>query len=117
MMGTEVGLTLRLFGTAQITGIGGELATELLARPKSLALLAYLAMASPRGLHRRDVLLALLWPDSDSNHARNSLRQGLHMLRSHLPIGTLTSRGHAEVGLDSHDVDVTAFEELLDRGN
>jgi DNA-binding SARP family transcriptional activator len=119
MMGKEAGLTLRLFGAAQMTGIGGELATELLARPKTLALLAYLAMASPRGLHRRDVLLALLWPDSDSHHARNSLRQGLHMLRSHLPIGTLRSRGHAEVGLDSRDldVDVTTFEELLDRGN
>jgi len=118
MMGKEVGLTLRLFGAARITGTGGTLATALLAKPKTLALLAYLAMASPRGLHRRDVVLALLWPDSDSDHARNSLRQGLHMLRSHLPLGTLTSRGNAEVGLDSHDldVDVTMFEDLLDRG-
>jgi DNA-binding SARP family transcriptional activator/Flp pilus assembly protein TadD len=118
MMGTEVGLTLRLLGAAEITGTGRELATELLAKPKTLALLAYLAMASPRGLHRRDVLLALLWPDSDSNHARNSLRQSLHLLRRHLPTGTLTSRGQAEVGLDPRDldVDVTTFEELLDRG-
>jgi len=118
MMGTEAGLTLRLFGAAQITGAGRELAAELLAKPKALALLAYLAMASPRGLHRRDVLLALLWPDSDSGHARNSLRQGLHMLRSHLPPGTLASRGNAEIGLDSRDleVDVTTFEDLLDRG-
>ena len=118
MMGTHAGLTLRLFGAAQITGAGGERASELLAKPKTLALLTYLALALPRGLHRRDALLALLWPDSDSNHARNSLRQGLHMLRSHLPAGTLTSRGNAEVGLDACDldVDVTTFEKLLDEG-
>ena len=118
MMEKVVGLTLRLFGAAQITGTGRELVAELLAKPKTLALLAYLAMASPRGLHRRDVLLALLWPDSDSKHARNSLRQSLHLLRTHLPIGTLTSRGQAEVGLDSRDleVDVTTFEDLLDAG-
>ena len=118
MMGMEGGLTLRLFGAAQITGPGRELAAELLAKPKTLALLTYLAMASPRGFHRRDVLLALLWPDSDANRARNSLRQGLHMLRSHLPTGTLTSRGQTEVGLDPRDlaVDVTTFEELLNHG-
>ncbi|HKH91298.1 MAG TPA: BTAD domain-containing putative transcriptional regulator [Gemmatimonadaceae bacterium] len=119
MMGREAGLALRLFGAARITGAGRERAVELLAKPKTLALLAYLAMASPRGLHRRDVLLALLWPDSDSGHARNSSRQGLHMLRSHLPPGSLASRGNAEVGLDSRDleVDVTKFEDLLDRGH
>ena len=46
-----VALTLRLFGAARITGTGGALATQLLAKPKALALLAYLAMASPRGFH------------------------------------------------------------------
>src|SRR5829696_1047548 len=117
-MRADVGLTLRLFGAAQITGAGRELASELLAKPKTLALLAYLATALPRGLHRRDVLLALLWPESDSDHARNSLRQSLHLLRCHLPAGTLVSRGNGEVGLDSGDldVDVTLFEDLLDHG-
>lgn len=32
-------------------------------QPKRVALLAYLALARPRGLHRRDTLLAMFWPE------------------------------------------------------
>lgn len=111
-------LTLRLFGAPRITGLGADCAAELLARPKALALLAYLAIALPRGLHRRDDLLALFWPDSDPGHGRNSLRQSLHLLRAHLPADTLVSRGSDEVGISESGlhVDVRTFEDHLDRG-
>ncbi len=79
MSSSTAPLTLHFFGTPRIVGIGAERASALLARPKALALLAYLAIRRcPGALCRRDGLLALFWPDSDPGHGRNSLRQALH---------------------------------------
>jgi DNA-binding SARP family transcriptional activator/Tfp pilus assembly protein PilF len=53
------------------------------SRPRSLALLALLAAAGPGGVPR-DKLLLYLWPDSNTQRARNSLHQTLYALRRHL---------------------------------
>lgn len=50
-------------------------------QPKRLALLAYLAVARPRGGQRRDRIVAMLWPELDQNRARSALRQALYVLR------------------------------------
>jgi serine/threonine-protein kinase len=72
-------------------------------QPKRLALLAYLAVATPRGVHRRDTLLALFWPDQDAESARGALR-------------VVVTRGD-DVGLDPAALvcDVWAFEEAVER--
>ncbi|MEO8576042.1 MAG: tetratricopeptide repeat protein [Gemmatimonadales bacterium] len=88
----------------------------MLERPKALALLTYIAIALPRGLHRRDELIAIFWPDSDPVHARNSLRQSIHQLRSLLPPEALHVRGSDEVELIGIEVDVVTFEDLLEHG-
>ncbi|HEX6873461.1 MAG TPA: BTAD domain-containing putative transcriptional regulator [Micromonosporaceae bacterium] len=49
-------------------------------RPRIVALLALLIVHGPRGVSR-DKILAYLWPESDSDHARNSLKQALFSLR------------------------------------
>jgi DNA-binding SARP family transcriptional activator/Tfp pilus assembly protein PilF len=118
MSAGSTGVTLQLFGAPRILGIAANDESELLGRPKTLALLAYLAIALPRGLRRRDALLALFWPDSDTDHARNSLRQGLHWLRRTLPDGSIVSRGNHEVGIadDVIGVDVWSYERDLDHG-
>ncbi len=87
----------------------------ILAQPKRLALLTYLAIATPRGFHRRDSLLALFWPELDRERARNALRQALHHLRSALGEATIVNRGGEEVGLDvpSFWCDVVEFEHSL----
>jgi serine/threonine-protein kinase len=112
-------VTLRLFGAPQIIGLAAHDESELLGRPKTLALLAYLAIALPRGLRRRDELVALFWPDSDTGHARNSLRQCLHSLRGMLPDGSIESRGNHEVGIAPGvmGVDVWSYERDLDHGH
>src|SRR2546427_5261412 len=46
---------------------------------KALALLAYLA--SEPAVHSRDRLTSLLWPDSDPERARTSLRTTLSLVR------------------------------------
>ena len=48
-------------------------------RPRIMALLALLDGHGPRGLSR-DKVLAYLWPESDTDHARNSLKQAVFSL-------------------------------------
>ncbi|MBA3658994.1 MAG: hypothetical protein H0W67_05295, partial [Gemmatimonadales bacterium] len=87
-------------------------AAPLAVQPKRLALLAYLAVATPRGMHRRDVLLGLFWPDLDEDEARRALRQALHHLRRFLGDGVLVSRADESVGLAEGGFwcDATAME-------
>ncbi len=101
-----------------MSGTDAETAAPLLAKPKALALLAYIAIARPRGYRRRDEILALLWPDSATEQARNALRQSLFLLRSHLPPGTLVSRGAEEIAIDASKlaIDVRDFEDQADAG-
>lgn len=51
----------------------GPQARFVLAHPQRLALLTYLAAAGGNAFHRRDELFALLWPDADTERARNTL--------------------------------------------
>ena len=55
-------IELRALGTLALRDPNGEDLHSILAQPKRVALLAYLAIARPRCFHRRDTLLALLWP-------------------------------------------------------
>jgi serine/threonine-protein kinase len=91
---------------------------SVLAQPKRQALLAYLAIAVPRGYHRRDTIVGLLWPDRDDERARASLSKAVSQLRQTIGADTLLSRGHAELGLDWHRIwcDAAGFEDALDRG-
>ena len=108
---------LRTLGGLDLRDSEGHELRAVLAQPKRLALLAYLALASPRAFHRRDALLALLWPEHDAEHARNSLNQSVHILRRHLGPDTIVANGDA-LGPDWTDLwcDTAAFEEALDNG-
>ena len=108
----------RLLGTLSLTTADGREAGSLLSQPRRLALLAYLAAATPRGPHRRDTLLALFWPELDQEHARAALRQSLHVLRSALGADAMVSRGDEEIGLDFERIwcDVAAFARAIDGG-
>jgi DNA-binding SARP family transcriptional activator len=112
------GLSLSILGAAEFTGDGADTASEILRQPKQLSLLIYLAACLPRGFHRRDELIALLWPESDASHGRNSLRQSLHVLRRLLPAGTLVTRGRDEVALSVSRLrlDTELFEDHLGHG-
>ncbi len=81
-----------------------------ISQPKRAALLAYLAVAEPCGLQRRDTLLALLWPDLDQAKARAALNQALYALRQSVGERAIVSRGEGEVGLDWELVRCDAVE-------
>jgi DNA-binding SARP family transcriptional activator/TolB-like protein/Flp pilus assembly protein TadD len=111
-------IRLRTLGALDLRGSDGQELRAVLAQPKRAALLAYLALASPRGRHRRDTLVALFWPELDAEHARNSLSQAIRFLRRSLGEEVLISRNGDGLELAAQEIwcDAVAFEEALDAG-
>lgn len=107
-------IRFQTLGSVSLTADGQEL-TNVLAQPKRLALLAFLATARPVGFQSRDRLLALFWPESDTAKARNSLRQALHQLRRALGDDAIVTRGERDVGVDPAVVecDAARFDSAL----
>jgi DNA-binding SARP family transcriptional activator len=82
-------------------------------RPRVLALLTLLVGHASAGVSR-DKLLAYLWPDSDSAHARNSLKQALFSLRHAFDFQLLVNGlGFLRLDRSAVDVDLWRFESAL----
>ena len=107
---------LRTFGGLSIQDDGASL-TGAATQRKTLALLALLATADNHGTSR-DKLIACLWPESDTEHGRNLLKQACFGLRRdlHEPelfLGTTELRlNPAAIASDGH-----AFQEAVERGD
>jgi DNA-binding SARP family transcriptional activator len=112
-------IRLHTLGPVDLRDDGGRELRAVLQQPKRLALLAYLAVASPRRFHRRDSLLALFWPELDQEHARAALRRALYFLRSELGAGAVEGRGDDEVAAPEAEVwcDAAALEGGLAAGD
>lgn len=79
---------------------------------------AILVILAVEGAASRDRVMALLWPDSDSVHARGSLRQSLHQVRSLLgDFGVI--RGDRTLSLEPAHIasDVAQFRAALAAGD
>jgi len=111
-------IRLRVLGTVDLRDSQDREVHAILRRPKVLALLGYLAAARPVGFHRRDTLVALLWPELDNAHARNSLRQVVHALRAALGRDAVVARGEEELGLgeEALSCDAREFAAALEAG-
>src|SRR5688500_1337805 len=109
---------LNVLGQIDLRDETGAEIRAILAQPKRLALLIYLAAASPRRFHRRDELLPLFWPEHGEDAARNALRQAVYQLRQSLGPGVLVSRGGDSLGIAPMQLrcDLVEFEDALDRG-
>jgi DNA-binding SARP family transcriptional activator/tetratricopeptide (TPR) repeat protein len=109
----------RTLGSLELRSDSGEEITGVLAGQKLVALLAYLAVATPHGLHRRDSVVGLLWPELNQERARAALRHSVYRLRGLLGAGALVSRGDEDVGIDPAIVscDAPRFDQLLDSGS
>ena len=108
-------IRLRTLGALDLRGSDGQELRGALSQPKRAALLAYLALATPRGYHRRDTLIALFWPEYDAEHARNALNQAVHFLRRGLGADMIVTHNGDELGLarSEFSCDVVEFEEAL----
>ena len=107
---------LRLFGVPTLAHDDGRLIEGRASQRHRIALLALLARA-PRG-YTRDKLLALLWPESNGERARNLLNESIYVLRRALGENVILSTGDdLRLGSGSLTVDVSRFEESLARGD
>jgi DNA-binding SARP family transcriptional activator len=111
-------IELRTLGAVDLRDREGHEVRSVLAQPKRLALLVYLAVARPGGFHRRDTLLGLFWPELDQVRARAALRKAVLFLRRGLGAGALEGRGDEELGLAAGVVacDAVAFERAVVEG-
>ncbi len=111
-------MELRTFGRLTLLGDRpADDAAPSAAQPKRLALLAYLALMSGRSPVRRDVLLALFWPELGDEEARRALRQALHYLRRVLGEDVLVGAGEElSVSPVRLRCDAVEFERLVAAG-
>jgi DNA-binding SARP family transcriptional activator len=82
-------LILRLLGTPKVSHAEQPLTFQT---RKVLALLAYLAVE--HGVHSRDKITALLWPESDEERGKTSLRRALSYVRESLDEPSNARSGH-----------------------
>ena len=103
-------IELRTLGELQLNGSDRRDLGAILAQPKRLALLTYLAVSTHR--QRRDSVVALFWPDLDTHHARGALRQALRFIRRALGDGVLNRRSEEQLGVQGGTLwcDAAAFE-------
>jgi DNA-binding SARP family transcriptional activator/TolB-like protein len=105
--------SLRTFG-ALVLARGGSPVEPLETQRKTLAILTVLATD---GTVTRDRLMALLWPDSDIERARGSLKQAIHSLRHQLEAPDLVL-GKNDLSLNPSLIqsDVCRFQDELKAG-
>lgn len=103
---------LRAFGGLSVEAADGVPLPDFSAQRKALALLALLAKSGTQGL-ARDKVLAFLWPESDTDQARNALYNLLFRLRRALSAEAII--GTAELRLDFSHIssDVAEFEQAI----
>jgi len=108
---------LRTLGHIHLRDDAGVELRSLLTQPKRLALLVYLASNGADGrMCRRDSLLAMFWPESDAERARNSLRQAVHFIKQAAGSDVVVTRGADELSLSPGAVsmDAAMLDELAD---
>jgi DNA-binding SARP family transcriptional activator len=106
----ESPLALYLLGPPRVERDGVPVRLD---RRKAIALVAYLAITGQT--HRRDSLVNLLWPESDSSRGRAALRRTLYALRDALGTDWLAV-DRDQIGLDTRAalwVDVNQFRQHL----
>lgn len=106
---------LHLLGRASLERDSGS-AEGAASRPRPLALLALLAVAGKVGIGR-DKCLLYLWPESDTQRARNSLHQTLHAIRTDLGPEVIDSGPPLTLNLNHLTVDLWDFDAALAAGD
>lgn len=107
---------LTLFGAARIEGPTGAVAGRI-AQRRQLAVLSLLALSAGRRA-TRDRLIAVFWPDADTERARHNLADSVYIVRKALGDGALVSAGD-DLVLDPGIVatDVERFDAAVSAGN
>jgi eukaryotic-like serine/threonine-protein kinase len=110
---------LSVFGRIDFRDPVGREVNAVIAQPKRLALLAYLAANAGTAACRRDRLLALFWPELDEPRARKALNRAVHFLRHEIGGETIPSRNGDEIAVDPTHLwcDIAAFQSAVNSGD
>ena len=113
--GPSLPIEFQVLGPVAVRRSGHRGTGALLTQPRHLAVLSYLVLGRPRGLHSRDTLIAMLWPEADQARGRHALRNSLHAIRQALGADVIITAGDGAVGVDSQHIacDALACEEDL----
>ena len=104
-------------GSPALTDRAGAEIRSVLAQPKRLAVLAYIATEGSHGFVRRETLLALFWPDADAESARQALRQALYHLRRETGDDIFSARSADEIAINRAVLwcDAIEFDQCIGR--
>lgn len=94
-------IQLHVLGRTDLYAVDQGAAADLLAQPRPLALLVYLAVAHSGQYARRDSLVGLFWAETGQEQARASLRRLLHTIRRTLGPDVIDTRGDEEVRVNT----------------
>jgi DNA-binding SARP family transcriptional activator/TolB-like protein len=110
-------IRLTTLGAVDLRKADGTPVQSVLRQPRRYAILAYLALARPRGFHRRDRVLGVFWPEEEQGRARHRLAQAKHYLTRSLGRDVVVARSDEELGIASDRLtsDVAEFEAALAR--
>lgn len=108
-----------VLGSIELTRQDGTVVRSVLAQPKRVALLAYLAVAGKDHPVTRDSVVGFFWPDTTEERALNSLRQAIHFLRRSLGDGVIERPGDHLLTIPGGELwcDAVEFEALVDAGS
>jgi DNA-binding SARP family transcriptional activator len=108
-------IQIRLLGAMDVRDPACGDVRAVLAQPRRLALLAFLAVAPPGDFVRRSTLVPMFWPEHDEARGRAALRQAPHFLRQALGHDAIATRGDDEVRLNEAACwcDVRAFDAAI----
>src|SRR5258708_30598041 len=101
---------LKVLGPVRVKGSADNDVATRITQPRLLGLLAYLALARPRGLHSRDTVIAMLWPEADQPAGRHALRNALHRLRVSLGDGVIVTARDGFLGLNCDRITCAALQ-------
>lgn len=108
-----------VLGSIELTRQDGTVVRSVLAQPKRVALLAYLAVAGKDHPVTRDSVVGVFWPDTTEERALNSLRQAIHFLRRSLGTEVIERPGDHLLVIPGGELacDAVDFESLVNAGS
>jgi len=109
---------LRTFGTLDLRRPDSAPIEELLAQPKRMGLLVFLASVEASQVNTRDTVLAMFWPELPAPRARRALNQALYELRQALGPGVIVSQGDQSIRVERTRLccDAEAFRSAVEGG-
>lgn len=109
---------LRTFGTLDLRRPDSAPIVALLAQPKRMGLLVFLAAGAASQANARDTLLAMFWPELPAPRARRALNQALYELRKALDPHVIVSRGDQGISVEPTRLccDAAAFRSAIEEG-